>query len=279
MGVRDDLEELPVAKVGVGDDQLVDPLGLEDRREILDVAEDGQIDAVRIGRERADELVVDPTARRAEGAMQMGDIGSRAGEERVPARSERPEHLARDEVVARPQGGDDDRAEEHGGRRQPVRGEIVARADREGQRDQRNDDQRRQDPPETGSPAALLVEARLREDENRDQGQERKPVGLDAPEHAPEDRRAAVVELAGHERRVEADDQPAKVDADERGDAGEPARRRRQLAAREKERRPRSDVGDDPRRRFVRAVRNGGGDATPPPLRCSYSHSPSVAGA
>ena len=272
MRVRDDLEQLPVAEVGVGHDQLVHALGLEDRGEVLHVAEHGQVEPFGRRRERAYELVVDPAARGAERAVQVRQVLARAGEQRVAACAQGPKQLAGDEVVARAQARDHDRAEEHSGRREPVGREVVPGADREGERDQRDQEQGREDPAEAGAPPALLVEPGLREDEHGDQGQEGQPVRLDAPEDAPEDRRSAVVELPGDQRGIEADDETPEVDADERGDAGEPPSRHRQLAAREEERGSRADVGDDPRGGFVPAVHSGGGDSAPPPLRCSGCH-------
>ena len=93
VSIRDDLDQLPLAEAGVGDDQLVHARLVEDGREIVQVAEDGQVDAVARGRERADELVVDPVPRRAERPVEVVDLLGRAGEERVPPRAERAQQV------------------------------------------------------------------------------------------------------------------------------------------------------------------------------------------
>ena len=125
-------------------------------------------------------------------------------------------------------------------------------------------------PREARSPLALLVQVRLREDEHGDERQERQPVGLDPPEHAPEHRLAPVVELPRHERRVEPEHEAAEVEADERGDARQAAGGDEQLRPREQKRRAGPDVADDPDRRVV--LGNRGGDSAPSPLRCRCRH-------
>ena len=65
VGVVDDLQQLALAEVRVGHDQLVHALAVEHRRQVVQVAEHGQPDPVRRGRDRADELVVDPAAARS----------------------------------------------------------------------------------------------------------------------------------------------------------------------------------------------------------------------
>ncbi len=275
MGLVDDLEQLALAEVRVRDDQLVHPLARQDRGQVAHGAEHRQAHALRRRSHGADELVVDPAAARAERPVQVREVLAGAGQQRVAARTQQPQHLAGEEVVARPQARDRDRAEQHGRRREPVRREPVPRADREGQRDQRDEEQGREDACEAGAALTLLVEARLREDEHGDEGQKGQPVGLDPPEDSPEHRRAAVVELARHKRRVEAQHEPPEVDADERGDAREPPRGDGQLRPREQKRRAGPDV--DRGRRIVSG--NRGGNAIPPLLGSPDSHClPSVAG-
>ena len=85
---------------------------------------------------------------------------------------------------------------------------------------------------------ALGVQAGLPEDEHGHEREERQPVRLGAPEHAPEDRVGAVVELAEDERRVEPERQPAEVEQDERGDARDPAEERAEGLAERSQGRP-----------------------------------------
>ena len=86
-------------------------------------------------------------------------------------------------------------------------------ADAERECEHRDERQRRDDPPHPRARLAVPVQPRLREEQDRDQQDERKPVRLGAPERAPERRPLAVAERAQHERHVEAERQPVTSSA------------------------------------------------------------------
>ena len=270
MSVVDDLQQLPFAEVGVRHDQLVHALAVEERGQVVHVAQHRQANAHGRRRDGADELVVDPAAARAERGAQACDVLAGARQQRVAPHAQLAKHLARDELVTRTEHRDGGCTEDHGSWCEPVGRELVPGADRERERDQRDQDQRGEHAGEARSPLALLIQVRLREDEHGDERQERQPVGLDPPEHAPEHRLAPVVELPRDEGRVEPEHEPAEVDADQRGDARKAAGGDEQLRAREQKRRAGPDVGDDPDRRVV--LCNRGGDSAPPRLRCRCRH-------
>ena len=148
---------------------------------------------------------------------------------------------------------------------------MVPGTEAERERDQRDQHERREDPPEARPPLALGVEVGPREDERGDQGQEGKPVRLDAPEKAPEQVGASVVELSHDERGVDAQDEAREVEAEERRDAREPAGHPDEPAPVQEEGLARADVGDERGRPLVRS-HDGGGDPTPPPSRSPYCH-------
>ena len=75
--------------------------------------------------------------------------------------------------------GDDSR------RREAVRPELVIDAPGEDERDHADEHQRRDDATRAGPVLALGVEARLPEDEDRDQRQEREPLFLGRPRGRP----------------------------------------------------------------------------------------------
>ena len=95
----------------------------------------------------------------------------------------------------------------------------VARPARKDERDQGDEAERGDDPAEPAPPLALGIEPCLPEDEHRDQGQERKPIGLCIPQEAPEQAPVAVHELAQPERSVDPENETDEVEDDERGNA------------------------------------------------------------
>ena len=57
MGLVDELDRLLLGEVGVGDDDLVDPVGLEDEADLVDRAERAQpVVGPRVQRDEADDL-------------------------------------------------------------------------------------------------------------------------------------------------------------------------------------------------------------------------------
>jgi hypothetical protein len=171
------------------------------------------------------------------------------------------EQVGRDHVVAGAQQADEHDREDDGGRRQTVGPELAVRPDPEHQRDGADEDQRAHDAAASSAALPLCVEAGPPEDEHHHETQEGQPVGLDTPDRAPEDV-LAVEQRAKDERGVQAEDQAAQVEHDQRDDAGGAAEERRDRAA-EDLRRPGSDVAERPgcrrrpgrlsRRRFLRS--------------------------
>ena len=74
----------------------------------------------------------------------------------------------------------------------------MAGAETEGERDEDDEQERGDDPADAGPTLPLGVEIALCENEQRDQDQERQPVGLRLPERSPP-RAASVVDLTQDE--------------------------------------------------------------------------------
>ena len=102
----DDLQQFVLVEVRLGHDQLVDALAVEHGGQVAQVAEHGQIHAVGRRSDRADELVVDPAAARAECPVQVHEVVARAGEQGVAPRTQRVQHVFCDRLVAPAQRGD-----------------------------------------------------------------------------------------------------------------------------------------------------------------------------
>jgi hypothetical protein len=120
--------------------------------------------------------------------------------------------LARDRLVASPEHPVEDRRDHEGGGDQAEGVEVVPGSDSEREHEQRDDDERRDDPAEAGTVLSLGVEAGPPEDEHRDEGEEREPVALRVPEHAPEDRVVPLVDLPERQRPVQAEADRGEVD-------------------------------------------------------------------
>src|SRR5581483_9687716 len=205
--VLDDLEQVALAVVRVGDDQLVGRVLGEDGAQALEAAEPRQVERVaRRAADDADEVVVDPAVNRPERPQQVVEMLPLADDDRTPPDAQPVQDLAADRVVARPEHPGQHGADHERRRDQPEGREVVAGAEPEGGDEQRDDDERRDDPAVAGATLALRVQPRLPEDERRDEGDEREVVRLRVrPEDPPEDRRVAVIELADDERGVDAD--------------------------------------------------------------------------
>ena len=74
MSLLDRLEQLALAELGVGEDHLVDAVGGEHARQGLQIAEQRQVDSVRLGRQCSDELVVDAAALAPEHLVQVSQV-------------------------------------------------------------------------------------------------------------------------------------------------------------------------------------------------------------
>jgi hypothetical protein len=127
--------------------------------------------------------------------VKVSDLLGRAGQERMTARTQCPQKILRDRLVASAESRDREHGADDRGGRKSERHEPVSRAHPEGKRDDRDDDERGEHAPEPRTPPTLRVQPGLREDQHHDQEEEGQPVGLDAPEHAPQRISAAVVEL------------------------------------------------------------------------------------
>ena len=219
VGLLDDVDELSVAEVGVGHDQLVHFTLRQHRGERREIPQHRQAGAVGRDRDGSDELVVDPAAACAERPSKAREALALADEDRAAPDARELEQIAGDDVIASAQEADADRGQDDRRRRQPVRAEPVARAESEDHRDHRDQRERGDDPAEPAAPFALGIEPRLPEDEHRDQGQEGQPFGFGVPQEAPEGPAVAVHELAYPERSVDPEHQPDEIEDDERGDA------------------------------------------------------------
>ena len=160
----------------------------------------------------------------------MLDAVAVADEDRAAPDAGEAEHVGGDDVVARPQQPDEEDREHDGRRRQAVRPELAVRSDPVDERHDSDEDQRADDPAAAGAAVALGVEPGAPEDEQHHEHDERQPLGLHAPERAPEDV-LPVDERAHDQRRVETEDQPAEVEDDQGEDAGRAAEEGRDRAA------------------------------------------------
>ena len=172
----------------------------------------------------------------------MDEVLALAHEHRAPADAEHVEDLARDDVVARPEEPDEHDGDDGGRRDEAERRELVADADAEGERQQRDEEDRGDDTAESRTPLAGRVEPRLREHEHGHERHERQPLALRLPQDAPEDRRVPVVDLPQHEGEIEREGEAADVERDEAGDAADAEHDRPQLGAGEAERPAAADV-------------------------------------
>src|SRR6266542_475313 len=130
---------------------------------------------------------------------------------------------------------------------QPEGGELLAGADGEDQREDRDEEDRRDDAPGALPQLALRVQPVAREDEEEQQDEERQPVRLVIPQEPPEHRLRVEDERAQSEREVEAQHEAGDVEHRERQDARAAADERAQRAAREQEGPSGADVLDDVR--------------------------------
>ena len=105
VSLLDDLDELAVVEVGVGDDQLVDVVLRQHGRERREVAEHAQARAVRRRGDRADEVVVDPATAGAQRAVEPSKALSGADEDGAPPDAGELEEVAGDDVIAAARAG------------------------------------------------------------------------------------------------------------------------------------------------------------------------------
>ena len=124
-----------------------------------------------------------------------------------PPHADDLEHLQRRRRVGGAKHPDCDRTRDDGGRDQPGRRELVARAKTERQHRQRDQDEPAQHLPRPRTKLARGVEADLEEDEHGDRGEERQPLARAfLPEQRPE-HGVAEERRADDERCVDADRQ------------------------------------------------------------------------
>src|SRR5581483_8826722 len=197
---------------------------------------------VGLGPDHADERVLDPAAPRAERPEQVLEVLALADDDRPPPHAEHAQELAGDRLVAAPEQAVGDGRDHERGRDQAEGGEVVPGADPEREHEQGDDDQGRDDAAEAGAVLALGVQAGPPEDEHGDERDERKPVALRVPEHAPEDRVVAVVDLPQRQRPVEAEADRDEVDGEQGRDAAEAEGERAQRAAGQEVRTAAADV-------------------------------------
>src|SRR5436190_21704670 len=103
MGLVDELEELPLAETGVGDDQLVDRLLGEDSRHGIERPKHWKGGLFRARRDDAEELVLDAAAMRAERLPQLREPLPLADEHGTPSCPGHAQDVTRHDVVARAQ--------------------------------------------------------------------------------------------------------------------------------------------------------------------------------
>ena len=135
----------------------------------------------------------------------MDEVLALAHEHGAPADAEHVEDLARDDVVARPEEPDEHDGEDGGRRDEAERRELVTDADAEREGQQRDEEDRGDDPPEPRTPLARRVEPRLREHEHRYERGERQVVGKRFSPEDPPEHRVAVVDVPQHESGVDRD--------------------------------------------------------------------------
>ncbi len=141
-------------------------------REIGDAAEHRQAGRVAVGRENADELVVDAAAAEPERAAQRDEPLAVADEHRAPPRARDPPDVRRDHLVAGAEQRDHDRADHERGDVEPEGRVLVAGAERERERDHHDEQQRRDDPPgaRRAAPAARTTRRARRRAPSRARG-------------------------------------------------------------------------------------------------------------
>ena len=228
----DDLEQLLLVEPRVRHDDLVE-------------AEPSPTAALEVsGRAARGEVVVDPAAARrrsSRAGARSGPArrrGARGGGRRTTAGGPRDHLVAPPEQADQP--GDDEAAHEV----QPEGRELLARPDREDQRQHRDEEHGRDDPPQPLAHLPLRVQAGAREDEHEQEHEERQPVGLVVPQEAPQDRLGIEDERAQREREVEAEDETGHVERREQEDARRAPDERPKGAARQEVRAARANVLD-----------------------------------
>ncbi len=94
MRLLDELEQLALGVTTVGDDQLVHVVLAQDARDGVEAAEHGQVACVAVRSDRAEVLVSDAAAIRAEHPPQVGELFSLSDEHRSPSRAGKAENVA-----------------------------------------------------------------------------------------------------------------------------------------------------------------------------------------
>ena len=215
MRLLDHLEHRALVEVGLRKDDLVGLHLVEHERKLRAWPEQREPGHGR-GRDCADELVRQPAASGGERALEPDEALSRADEDDPPADARGPHELQRDRLVCRTQQADRDSRDDHRRRNQTGGREVVSRPDTEREHHEGDHDQAREDAARAGTVLARPVEARLREDKDRDRCGELEPLrGTLAPEQPPEDVPVPGDELPDDERDVDPEREPRDVEDDE----------------------------------------------------------------
>jgi hypothetical protein len=190
----DQLEQLAVAD-SVGRDHFVDRPLVEQARHGFEAAEERQPAAVAREAGRAHEFVVDPASLRPEPTAKVREPVAVADEQDAAPDAGDRQQVARHGLVARAEQRDERRDEHERSRRERERVEVVVGGERVGDDEHRRERERWEDPPDPGPLLALGVQAPLPEHEHGHEAEERHPLRLRLPEHAPERGDVAVYDL------------------------------------------------------------------------------------
>ena len=180
----DELDRALLREVGVGDDHLLDALGVQHLGEPVDLAERAQpVLGARLQREVADEVDAGPRAA-GQRVRNRLDVLARADQHGAAPvaglREDPPGHPQ----VQRAQRADVDRGEEQRAVEDVVAREVVAAGEREHQRDHRRLEQRGDDPGQPGPACPLGVEVDAGEHQHGDQVGERDRLARVRPGQA-----------------------------------------------------------------------------------------------
>ena len=205
----DDLEQPRIVETRVGDDQLVERELVE---RFLDVGSLLHL---------ADEVVDDAAPARAERCAEMRACLVIADEHHFAAHAGGAQQRRGHHLVAAAEDGDQDRDEDRTDDVQAERREVLSGADREREREPRDERDARHDPSCSFPRLARGVEPGAPEDEREQQDQKDDPVALVIPEQAPENRFRVEEDRAKRQRRIEAERQAGDVDREQRERARE----------------------------------------------------------
>ena len=102
VGALDDVQHGPLVEVRLGEDQLVGPVSLQDRRHLGDGAAEERQPFDVVVRDGPEELVADAAPRRTELRVQVRQARAVADEHDAPVDADALHHLERERGVRRP---------------------------------------------------------------------------------------------------------------------------------------------------------------------------------